>query len=350
MKASHEWPALDVAKFLCVLMMVFIHSAFALVANGDEQINMANPIVPYLASAALLGIFPMSLPATAGANLRLHFVRYWSGLKIEGYSFVTILKVSIAITLLGFLMNFLAWGAGETFQWDVLQFVGFSFLLITLLLKYTNLYLVYGLGAVTLLLTPWLRTLFAGKDTLLSIFLVGSRLADGYWPFFPWFFIVVFGFFIADLRLRLDDPPWFATVLGLVGLGTVVATLSLGYFHIDLDEGHLWGATIFQPSLGFVVGLAGFFCVLMAGCEWAAARLTFSKYGLVQSFSKGVLWIYLFHVSLAERLGEWVSPRLSPWAGLVLYPGLMAIACWGVGALSLRLGGKRIKIVLARSA
>ncbi len=338
------------AKFLCVLMMVFIHSAFALVANVDEQIDMGNPVVPFILQAALLGIFPMCIPATAGANLRLHFVKYWDGIRIRGYSFATILKVSVAITVLGFLMNLLAWGWAEVLQWDVLQFVGLSFLIVTLLLKYANLYAVYALGVLTLAATPFLRAALAGKDDLATILLVGSRMEDGYWPFFPWFFVVVFGFFVADLRIRLKEPPWLSTVLGIAGMTAMGIAFWSGAFAIQLDEGHLWGSTIFQPSLGFIAGLTGFFCALIALSEWFASRLSFSRYGLVQSFSKGVLWIYLFHVSIADRLGAWVSPRLPPWWAVLLYPGLMAAACWGVGALSLHLGGKRIRVVVARAA
>jgi len=201
-----------------------------------------------------------------------------------------------------------------------------------------------------LILTPWLRALLAGKDNLATILLVGSRMEDGYWPFFPWFFVVAFGFLVADLRIRLKEPSWLPTALGIAGMTAMGAALWAGAFEIHLDEGHLWGSTIFQPSLGFIGGLTGFFCMLIALSEWIASRLTFSPYGLVQSFSKGVLWIYLFHVSIADRLGAWVSPRVPAWWAIVFYPGLMAIACWGVGALSLHLGGKRIRVVLAKAA
>jgi hypothetical protein len=70
----------------------------------------------------------------------------------------------------------------------------------------------------------------------------------------------------------------------------------------------------------------------------------------VNSFSKGVLWIYLFHVSIADHLGLWIRHHLSLEVASFVFPGVMGLMCWGVGALSLYLAGKRIRVVLARTA
>lgn len=350
MKPSNEWAALDVAKFFCVLVMVFVHTALALITNADEGVNVASPVYPLWQQLAWLGLFPLAIPATAGAGLRLSWEKYWKGARIEGYRLATILRVSVAITLLGFLMNFLAWGAGEAFQWDVLQFMGVSFLVITLLVTRANAYSVYALGSFTLAVTPWLRPYLTARENWATILLVGSPIKDGYWPFFPWFFAVAFGFGVADLRQRLPKRAAFLPALAAAGVAGVAAAAATGNWGLEIDPGHLWGGTVFRPTAFFMIGLAGFFCLLLVAGEAIASRMAFARYGWVNSFSKGVLWIYLFHVTLADRLGEWLSPRFPPGWAAFFYPGAMALACWGVGAFSLYLGGKRVKVVLAKAA
>src|SRR5690606_39553969 len=56
------WVGLDIAKALCVLLMVFIHSSFWLITNQDEVMNTGSFMYPIVTRTTFLGLFPLSLP------------------------------------------------------------------------------------------------------------------------------------------------------------------------------------------------------------------------------------------------------------------------------------------------
>ncbi len=349
MSHPSRWSGLDGAKFLCILFMVFIHATFWLVTDQDEVMNTRSFLYPIINHTTFLGLFPLSLPITAGCGLRFYLEKIRTHTDWESFRLLPLLKISIGIMLLGYVMTLLTWGGGHAFEWDVLHFVGLSYLVIALALKVTTVPVFAVLGFFSFLLTDIVRQLVGANPGFLGAVLVGDQSGDFFWPFFPWFSTVVFGFVLAHCYIRFGKSSRFQWGLGLIAL------LGLGFAYTNqdlalvLDPQFVWGPGVFQPPLGFIVGLMGFFSLLLLIFDGLNAYWPPSPNGVVRSFSQGILWIYLAHIIVGARLAQlyvkWIP--LSLWT-VLLFAFLMILFSWFVGRLSVRLAEKQLRITLVK--
>ncbi|MAE42753.1 hypothetical protein CMO93_03205 [Candidatus Woesearchaeota archaeon] len=337
MKRTKGWIGLDIAKFICVALMIFIHSVFWIVTTQDEIMSTQNNIYPIIINLVFLGLFPMSIPAVAGASLRIHFSKYWKNNKIKGYPFKHILKVSSFIIILGFIMNFLAFGIEDLFSWDALQFIGISFITITLLLKFFSISSVFFAGALTLFTAEIVRNSLSDYNSnYLAAIFIGNSSGFFFWPFFPWFSTITFGFLAAHYYIKYKDNIASRIIFIITGL----LLLGISFLRKELlpviDSSNVWGATIFQPKVGFILAIMGSFSLLIVFSNLLSEKIHPKKYGIINSYSKGILWIYILHIIIGFNLSLLFKALFSPLVAIILLLLVLFLISWGIGIFTLK--------------
>lgn len=309
---NSRWAVLDIAKAIAVVFMIVGHNLMwwytvgghRFVAHFEFEARLA-PII-----FGVFALFVMVIPITAGMALRFYFRRGWDEQKrklIRGKfpSIWAIIQLALYISALGFLLNYLNWDWDDALNWNVLQFFALSLVVITLVLKFLSLDYLLALAAAVLLSAGWLRDFIWWDSSLayLETVLLGEPSSSNVWPFLPWFAIVVFGFWISQLYLLPKYRKHFSKIL-LVSGGILISTTLLfsGSLFYDLDFANIWGATIFQPPLAKVLGQLGFFAVLFAGLHHFFSQKKLRTYGIINVFSHGILYIYLFHFTVGYQL------------------------------------------------
>ncbi|MCB0405953.1 MAG: DUF1624 domain-containing protein [Bdellovibrionales bacterium] len=348
MDLRQRWVGLDIAKALCVLVMVFIHSSFWLITSQDEVMNTQSFMYPIVTHTTFLGLFPLSLPATAGCGLRLYLDRLQSvGKELE---IRTLLKTSAAIMVLGYAMTVLTWGFSQGFEWDVLHFVGLSYLVIGLALKVTTIPVLIIMGLLSMFATDVLRELWASSNTFVTGVLIGNDSGFFFWPFFPWFATLVFGFALAHFFLETKNSRVFQGASMGMGVLFIAFSLWLGDFFLILNPESVWGENVFRPRIGFIIGLMGFFSALVTFGQWLGEKGRWADSDFIQSFSKGILWIYLIHIIVGARLAayytRWIP--LNVFTALLFSFSLIGFS-YLVGKASVILTEKKLRITLVKA-
>jgi len=349
-----EWPALSAVKFICVAMLIFVHSHMALITESSIIMNPFGFYYKVTKGLMFLGLFLVILPAVAGAVLRIDLDKdFIQGKLRKDYDFNQIIKTAVFLILVGFLMNMIAFGGAYTFSWNVLQLVGLSFVVIVFLLKKFPINTVFWLGLIALfiggplshLLGSWNYTYLAGVFTGINNSLI-------VWPFFPWFGVVALGFLIAHCYLKYKDSAKFRISLLAIGLGLLLVAILRGEISPYLDPNYVWGPSIVDPKIGWVLASIGFFCLLVAVANTFLNKRRFSKYGIINSYSKGILWIYVIQMFASEKLSLIVKrffPMNGPSTAYFILPITLLLLCWLIGALCIKfLQGKSIVIKLRK--
>ena len=107
--ARDKW--LDLAKVVCISLLVFTNAIFWLSAARDQGIQSDNILYPFMMPLMFLGWFPLCIPAIAGSSLAKHFAQYLKNNKLQDYSVMTMVKISAFLIVLGYLLNLVTWGA-----------------------------------------------------------------------------------------------------------------------------------------------------------------------------------------------------------------------------------------------
>ncbi|MCB0418340.1 MAG: DUF1624 domain-containing protein [Bdellovibrionales bacterium] len=348
MDLRQRWVGLDIAKALCVLVMVFIHSSFWLITSQDEVMNTQSFMYPIVTHTTFLGLFPLSLPATAGCGLRLYLDRLQAqGRELE---ILPLVRTSAAIMVLGYLMTLLTWGPSQGFEWDVLHFVGLSYLVISIALKLTTIPVMIIMGLMSMFATDIFRDLWSTSNSFLAGILIGNDSGFFFWPFFPWFATLIFGFALTHFFLETKNSRVFQGICLAIGVALIAFSLWLGDFFLTLNPENVWGENVFRPRLGFILGLMGFFSTLVTLGQWIGERVRWSNSDFIQSFSRGILWIYLIHIIVGARLAsyytKWVP--LNVFTALLFSFSLIAFS-YLVGKGSIILTEKQLRITLVKA-
>ena len=343
-----DWPALSVIKFVCVAVMIFVHAHMALVTEGFA---IADTTFFYKATSNLmfLSLFLFALPIIAGFILRVDFDEYFVGGKLRNYSFKKIIKVAIFLVAAGFFMNLVTAGARYLFSWNILQLIGLSFVIITALLKVFSTRAVFWLGTIILFAAEPLRNFLGSFDHFYFVgVLIGGDKGFMFWPFFPWFSVIAFGFLFAHFYLKHQDSRKFKVGALAVGLAFLAVAIFRNEISPYLNPTYVWGLSIFQPKIGLVLASMGFFCVLTVLSNFFFNNIHLKKYGIVNSYSKGVLWIYVILMFASYRLSFLIKrffPMNEPSFAYFILPVSMILLGWLVGALSIKLLREKLIVV-----
>ena len=331
MSQIKNWAALDVVKFISVLAMILIHSHFVLTTHYYRITDISGFFYRITEKFMFLGLFVMILPMLAGVVLKTY----------DYFDIKKIIKLAIFISVLGFLMNALTWGPSYVFSWNVLQFLGLSFILISFLMNYFSVREVFLLSLLVLISAGPLRNLLAEfSDIYLVSIFTGADNQYIFWPFFPWFSLVGFGFVFAHIYEKYSNAIRFNISALFMGIFLVLTAVLRNEASPFLDPKYVWGPSLFQPKFGFVLAAIGLFCILISTANILFNNIKLNKYGIINSYSKGILWIYLFQTFFSLYLSVIIKvyfPMNGPRLAYFILPIVMIFLSWYVGAMSIKL-------------
>jgi uncharacterized membrane protein len=360
-----EWPAFDLIKCLCVIGMVLVHGFYwTWTMHGRFILPAESAWSVAFKWGMFLGICPLMLPFLAGAALRLRLStqRPDTEQAIEK-KLARLFWQCLILAALGYVMNVLAASWYVFWAWNVLQLVAVSFLIIGCLYVRWSIWPVAALGVLVLVVSDPLRNWIVGESrcTMLRVIL-GDPSEWHQWPIFPWTATVAFGFVLADAYFRLNRDR-FVRLCTVAGVLFSLVAAALGRILPVFDPENLIGSQLTQPPAVTVLGLVGLMLLAFGGLTAIQDRLHLPSYGLVRSFSGGILVIYVVHMVIGVRLHELIFSHIDHaavvnelgqgWHPFIMigFPLLLLLLSWGVGYLTIRwLYGKRFSIRLRKVA
>jgi len=170
---------------------------------------------------------------------------------------------------IGFAFNVFVWLPEDTFNWDVLTFIGSALIVLNFIRKVPTEALVFGVVLVAVL-SPvlqeisdyyayWINGYFE-YDFILSDVVLGY-LVTGYFPIFPWIIFPVTGFILSPLLFSSTTNPSHGpqssrTVLvACLSIGCIAASLLLQ--QITFLPPLIYRRTMFPASSSYLLGAIG---------------------------------------------------------------------------------------------
>lgn len=298
--------SIDVLRTLAICLMVVVHFVENLSAAYDTTSAAVSLRLPAGMAAPLFTFL-------AGVNYRL-----WSAARIaRGHASADVSRATVRRGLFllgtGFAFNALVWLPAETFNWDILTFMGIALVLLDVARRMPASVLVLA-GVLTVVISPVLRVTAGYPDywrqawfdhdlTLPDVAL--GCLVVGYFPLFPWLALPLAGYLTAPLVFTARPgsarpAPCPLTVAALLGGASAAALAVWPWLPERLRSGAADGWTMFPASTAYLLGstagalalLALLHRVLDTGPSAAWKR------GLIRwtgPFSRHSLSIYVLH-------------------------------------------------------
>jgi uncharacterized membrane protein len=355
-------PAIDLLRTVAILLMVLVHFVENLAGQQSRTwlpTGLAAPMFAFL----------------AGFN---HWL-WRRGLEDRRIPLSEISRRSVrrglSLVAIGFAFNVLVWMPEDTFNWDVLTFLGSSLLILELLHEQPREVWLATAGSA-FVIAPLLRQLaryetywtqgWFDPEWTLSDTLIGY-FATGYFPLFPWIVFPLIGASAADwvgTGSNEDSIRWKR--LGWGGLALAMIGLSAPWWNTGaLPAGSAWRLTawtMFPASPAYVTGMLGVTLVMFALCHWAfdpPARWPiptwFSR--ICGTFSQHSLSVYLLHhvahlwplwlysaLRGEETTSLWQQATSPGWA--VVLAAVFLAAAYGLFRWLDRVGGPTAESVL----
>ncbi len=297
---------------------------------------------------------PVAIPVTAGISLRYVMEPHWDAARnrlTAGDNEIVwrLMKRALLLAIYGFGMNLSAFGWKNAFSWDVLQLVALGIVGIVLCLKWFSMRFVCEFGVFAAFVMPLVRDRLFEEFPSISqrypvIVLFGDLEGYHYFPVFPWVSYLIFGMALASFRLRRpgDDHLLFRWFFAL-GAGLLALLTVLDMHHINATLDNIWGPHMFMPTVPeLLLGWARFLLVFAVLC-WIGDRIKRApgKWNPVNVFSRGILYIYVFHSILFANLIKYLEPSSGSLPVLALFIAVQLVIAYGIGVLGIRL--KRIE-------
>ncbi|MBI3027716.1 DUF1624 domain-containing protein [Candidatus Woesearchaeota archaeon] len=310
-KNGDRWVTLDAIKAIGIVLIIIEHIVVWWFIDLDYGTNSAlfNQKFFFVFLNSVI-FFTGLVPFAAGTSLRL-YIRPIQGGKHNSldrnFYYKRIFVKAIGLMLLGYLLNYLAFGLEDLFAWDVLQFLALSITVTIFIVKFGSVLILAMTGALNLILAPYLHEILdLYQNQYWALVLVGNRSGHHFWPFFPWFSIFVLGFLIGHHYInfksknKVSQMRILFTILGTTLL--ILAIVKKQVFFKIYPE-NFWGPNIFQPPTFTLVGAFGFAFLTVAFFDIMLSKIKkLGKYNVVNSFSKGVLWIFVLHIIIGYNL------------------------------------------------
>lgn len=293
-----RYTSIDILRTIAISLMVLVHFV--------ENLS------------GVVGLTPTGFAAPLFTFLSGVSYRLWLGAQeARGRKDSDVSKVTIRRGLFlfgtGFMFNILVWLPEDTFNWDILTFIGAALIFLNLVRKLpgpipplicTMVYLASPLlRAVSDYPAYWENGYFECDLTLPQVTL--GFLVNGFFPFFPWIIFPVSGFAVASLMFPESRRPAAAVSrLMLVGLGMLgaatAAVLLQPYGSTLVQEIWLTGWTMFPASAEYVLGSLGIvISAFLIAHRFVDQQLGLGKESLIArvatTFSSHSFSIYLLH-------------------------------------------------------
>ena len=256
--------SIDILRTLAVFMMVLVH--FVENLSSGYGLSTTTVIGPFHRWWLPTGLAAPLFTFLSGVSYRTWLVvQQQRGVPDETISKQTVRRGLFLIGL-GFAFNIFVWLPEDTFNWDVLTFIGSALILLDLIRRMPAevppvlLLLVALLSPALQVLADypayWVNAYF-NYDVTLSDVLLGY-LVVGYFPLFPWLVFPVAGFMLAPVVLSepvaadVSQPPASRLPLLLVGLLTA-GSLLLQWAAPDVTGLGRW--TMFPASTSYLLSM-----------------------------------------------------------------------------------------------
>lgn len=285
-----RYPSLDIFKAVGVIYLVSIHQMvwlFSFADGNNLRFDEAMSIIYPWGYRSGLHVLGFQIPLLAG-------VTYYLSLQKKHLTFKDVFWRGVMLIASGYLMNLLAWGVGDVWAWDVLQFIGLSLIVSYPFLKSHLGFSVLGvLGLLALSLSH--RFPFPEfSDQYWYVILMGDKLGDNYWPMCPWFFLFVIGIFLGKFYFEKKMSEYIFYGIGITLMA--VSYLS-GDFYAAVDLDKMWGTSFFKPPLYFLIGIAGFSLLAIPLVEKGIAQSMglrkFLDNPVLLYFGRNIFWVYI---------------------------------------------------------
>ena len=250
-------------------------------------------------------------------------VSYYSWLTVQqnnGIDDGTISKRTVRRGLflfgLGFAFNIFVWLPEDTFNWDILTFIGSALIFLNFIRKMPTEALIVAILLVTILSPAiqiisdyyayWINGYFEYDLTLSDVLL--GYLATGYFPLFPWLIFPAIGFVVAPsffkpmVMTSLNQKHSRLLLVTCLSIGCIAASLLLQ--QLTFLPTFIYQRTMFPASTSYLLRAIGLsvlsLSVLYFVVDKKRNEKTYSPthQKLIHSFgviSKHSLSIYLFH-------------------------------------------------------
>ena len=314
MKEGTRDLSIDLLKALGVISFVIAHPVIWILVNADYsgiRYTESQPVFDFLRLSGYQ-FLPLMLSSLGGMSIYLY-------IKEKKPSWGALLLRAGLLLLLGFGMNFIVWGIrfpADTFDWDFLHFFALSMVITYPLVR--GLPSIPALAGLVILGT--IALIFSSSyplsgfiDFFLYPAIIGDPSGENCWPLCPWYSLVVVGVLIAFLCHVRSPLMKFVPFFGGVFLGISIAT---GHVFLPVfPTEHIWGATLFKPSMFYVLGIIGVYLLLFSLVRSLLERFPEAGKALQGSlliyFARGILWIYLGTTILGHTLTQFILSRMT---------------------------------------
>ncbi|QOV89403.1 heparan-alpha-glucosaminide N-acetyltransferase domain-containing protein [Humisphaera borealis] len=311
-----RYGSIDILRTVAIFVMVFVHFGENLSGYTLPIAGLGAPLFAFLSGVS--------------------YVLWVNGQHARGASELKITKVSVRrglfVFVTGFVFNVFVWLPEDTFNWDVLTFIGAALLLLNLLRK-LPLSISVLVAVLALGISPILRGLahypsywvngYYDADLTLSDVLIGF-FTTGYFPLFPWIAYSIAGLVTATLMFPPADsaldatpgvglspagpatlpatPSWRSVLM--VGLGMIATSAVLlavrPFVPTPVGKHLLGGWTMFPPTIEYVLATMGMALSLFGvGHRWIDDNPRILRHtgllSIAKTFSRYSLTIYVLH-------------------------------------------------------
>ncbi|MCX7403150.1 MAG: heparan-alpha-glucosaminide N-acetyltransferase domain-containing protein [Planctomycetia bacterium] len=300
--------SIDLLRAAAIILMIVVHFVENLSLLFANDLSVSQPAaIAWLPSGFAAPIFTF----LTGVSYRL-WVHHRED---RGDTALAITKASVRRGLmligLGFVFNVLIWLPEDTFNWDILTFIGSGLILLSIM-RHAPPVILPMVSCIVLALTPALQSIsdypsywqegFFNYDLTLFDIALGF-LCVGYFPICPWIILPMAGFAVAPLifsgtphrRLSVSIPVIVGGILLAVCAGVLLA-----YF--GTPRSSAWqlisGWSMLPPSTAYLCGTLGLSMILLDRChailDTTSQEIT--PLGIVcRTLSKHSLSIYVLH-------------------------------------------------------
>jgi uncharacterized membrane protein len=348
--------SIDILRTVAIGMMVLVHFSENLSAGyGLPAIENALARRPWWMPTGLAApLFAL----LSGVSYRAWLtVQHQRGLADTEISKRTVRRGLFLIGL-GFFFNVFVWLPEDTFNWDILTFIGSALILLNLIRRMPS-ELPPLLIVIIVVMSPVLRSVadygaywsqpFFDYDFTLSDVLLGY-LVVGYFPLFPWLIFPIAGFAAAPLVLprQLNDhqsrplPPCESAILVRGGVALAILAVLLHWAPLPAALGSELRWTMFPASTRYLLGtLAGTLASVAILHRLVDLRpdsgagnhqSTTGAAHICRVLSRHSLSLYLLH-HVVHIWPLWLyglattGEPTSPWQTLLPLPAAVALAC-----------------------
>ncbi|NDC25569.1 MAG: hypothetical protein EB078_10740, partial [Proteobacteria bacterium] len=360
------WPALELFKALAIGTMVINHSWGKIISQQEIGLHK-NTFSLNLANAIhALFFFNIWIPALAASSLRLQseLIKNVPGTHSSPPRLA--LKWGIILWISGYVFSFFSKESLTFFMFNPLHFLGLSFFLLALLIRFVprklnwpislafvGLSFLFYLFKNSLFQFPEISPYFAPDVSLIqrmqffALEILFGTPRTG-WSVFPWFSLCLIGYSLADSYVYLKGESKlfrkFSAISFLVGISGLLFPSSFDFIKQQDISGEL--LMLFMPFGLFLSVTAGYvFFLTLFSLFYHGIKEPWAL--LINSLSRGSFWIFFLQFPLISNFS--IPFQDTPFEiRLFVFPLLVLLWCFGIGFFILELSKKQLTIKIRK--